>query len=108
MKKFRKHVSLLLCAALLLCLFSGCGASQAPAETETPTEPAPDYNRLVEVTSEEARTAVLADGTLELAAQLPDAAWNSLPKWNGLTISNLYEYGAKASEQSQFYSKEDM
>lgn len=115
MKKIKTLISLLLATAMALCLFSGCGSGQKepisttpPIETGTPTEPAPDYNRLVDVSSEEARTAVLADGTLELAAQLPDASWNSLPKWNGVTVPNMQEYGFEYDGQPQVFIREDM
>lgn len=87
--KYKQTISLLLVAVMALVLLSGCGNSQVPAQNTSTipstdsistTEPVPDYNHLVDVFSEEARAAVLADGTLELAAQMPDAAWNSLPK----------------------------
>lgn len=115
MKRMKTVIMMLLSVAMVLCLFSGCGSEQkepvfttAPVETEATTEPAPDYNRLVDVSGEETRTAVLADGTLELAAQLPDAAWNSLPKWNGVTVSNMHEYGHEVDGQPQVFSREDM
>ena len=121
--KCRRLLSSLLAFAMVSGLLSGCGNNQAeqtdpaqntstiPATESTPTsteEPAPDYNRFVDVTSEEARTAVLADGILDLAAQLPDAAWNSLPKWNGVTVPNLQEYGFEYDGQPQIFIREDM
>lgn len=115
--KYKQAISLLLVAVMALELLSGCGNSHVPAQNTSAmpatdaistTEPVPDYNRLVDVSSEEARTAVLADGTLELAAQLPDADWNSLPKWNGVTVPNLQEYGFEYDGQPQVFTKEDM
>ncbi len=93
-----KRIAVMLSVLLLLCLCAGCGSE----------EEVQDYNRLVEVSSADARTAVLADGTLELAAQMPDAAWNSLPKWNGVTVGNLQEYGFEYDGQPQVFSREDM
>ena len=112
MKRMKK-ISALLAAAMVLCLFSGCGSEQKepaspPAENGTTVKPAPDYNRLVDASGEEARTAVLAESTLELAAQLPDAAWNSLPKWNGVTVPNLQEYDHEYDGQPQVFIREDM
>ena len=115
--KFKSILSLLLVSVMALGLLSGCGKGQAPAQDTSAipsmdsistTEPAPDYNRLVDVSGEEARAAVLADGTLELAAQMPDAAWNSLPKWNGITVPNLQEYGFEYAGQPQVFIREDM
>ena len=109
--KYKSILSLLLIAVMGLGLLSGCGKGQAPAQDTSAipsTEPIPDYNRLVDVSGEEARTAVLADGTLELAAQLPNAAWNSLPKWNGITVPNLQEYGMEYDGQPQVFCQEDM
>ncbi len=119
--EYKRTISLLLFAVMALGMLSGCGNSQTekiePAQSTSTisstdststTEPAPDYNRLVNVSGEEARTAVLAEGTLELAAQLPDASWNSLPKWNGVTISNMHEYGHEVDGQPQVFSREDM
>lgn len=115
MKRMKTVIIILLSIAMVLCLFSGCGSEQkepvsttAPVETEATTEPAPDYNRLVDVSGEEARTAVLAKDTLELAAQLPDAAWNSLPKWNGVTVQNMQQYDWEVCEQPQVFIREDM
>ena len=93
-----KRIAVVLLVLLLLCLCVGCGS-----EVEVQ-----DYQRLVEVSSADARTAVLAGDTLELAAQLPDAAWNSLPKWNGITVPNLQEYGMEYDGQPQVFSREDM
>ena len=115
--KYKQTISLLLVAVMALVLLSGCGNSQVPAQNTSTipsmdsistTAPVPDYNRFVDVSSEEARTAVLADGTLELAAKMPDAAWNSLPKWNGITVPNLQEYGFEYDGQPQVFSREDM
>ena len=39
---------------------------------------------------------------------MPDAAWNSLPKWNGVTVPNLQEYGFEVDGQPQVFSREDM
>ena len=108
-----KKISALLAAIMVLCLFSGCGSEQkkpasTPVENEAITKPAPDYNRLVDASGEEARTAVLAERTLELAAQLPEAAWNNLPKWNGVTVPNLQEYGLEYDGQPQVFIRGDM
>lgn len=107
----KRLLCMLLSVVMVLGLLSGCGNADPELESTLPslsTEPAPDYNRLVDVSGEEARTAVLADGTWELAAQLPDAAWNSLPKWNGVTVSNMHEYGHEVDGQPQVFSREDM
>ena len=123
--KYKSIISFLLVAVMALGLLSGCGNRQVPAQntstipstdsisttepvSESTTEPVSDYNRLVDVSSEEARTAVLADGTLELAAQMPDAAWTRLPKWNGVTVPNLQEYGFEYDGQPQVFIREDM
>ena len=61
----------------------------------TPFSAEPDLavpSSTIAVISPEARTAQLADGTLELAAGMPDASWNSLPDWHGITVVNLVQY----------------
>lgn len=105
---------LLLSAVLVLSLCAGCGSQpqQPAAEPEPvmpePTEPPPDYNRLVHVSDPDARNAVLGDRTLELAAQLPEASWNSLPQWNGVTIPNLQEYAIAYDGQPQAFRWDDL
>jgi len=97
-----------LCILLILVMISGIFSGCAKTETAPEKTPEPDYKRLVDATGAEARSAVLADGALELAAQLPSAAWNSLPDWNGVTVSNLHEYGHEVDGQAQVFSREDM
>jgi len=110
----RTAICLLLCALLVLQLFSGCGSrSEPPAAEPEPilpetAEPEPDYNRLVHVSDPDARNAILGDRTLELAAQLPEARWNSLPQWNGVTIPNLQEYGIAYDGQPQAFCWDDL
>lgn len=113
----KQLLCLLLSVVMVLGMLSGCSHTEPEQEgtslsqsmeTASATEPVPDYKRLVDVSSEEARTAVLADGTLELAAQLPDAAWNSLPKWNGVTVPNMQEYNMEYDGQPQVFLREDM
>lgn len=119
MKLPKQRSGILLVIVMILGMLSGCGNAEPEAQSTSPvqspvTEPTPaaepeaDYNRMVDVSGKEARTAVLADGTLELAGQLPDAAWNSLPKWNGVTIPNMQEYGFEYDGQPQVFSREDM
>lgn len=104
---------------LVLCMFCSCCSvpdvpSAAPTVTESTTTPEtavlpePDYNRLVAPDSADARTAVLAEDTLTLAAQLPDAQWNQLPPWNGVTVPNLHQYDWNAYEQPQKFFREDL
>lgn len=117
MKMMKQIISLLLSVMLMIGLLSGCGTTK-PEEQSTSstqltepvstTEPAPDYNRMVDVSGKEARTAILSEDTLEMAVQLPDAAWNSLPKWNGVTVSNMQEYGFECDGQPQVFIREDM
>ena len=103
--KQRTVFSLLLSTILALILFSSCSSQPEPPEEP---EPEPDYNRLVDVSHPDARNAILSDDTLELAAQLPEASWNSLPRWNGVTIPNLQEYGSAYDGQPQAFSWDDM
>lgn len=98
-------------------ILSGYGVTKPKAQSTSSaqstklvstTDPAPDYNRVVDVSGKEARTAVLAEGTLEMAVQLPNAAWNSLPKWNGVTIPNMQGYDFIYDGQPQVFIREDM
>ncbi len=63
---------------------------------------------LVALDSEEARTPVLADNTIALANELPAAAWNDLPVWNGVTLGNMQQYDWLVCGQPQVFSKEDV
>ncbi len=108
----------IICMLLVLCLFTGCGEVPQPSEPEisqsnsseieeeyVPTEREPT---LVELDSEEAVTAVLAEDTVTLANALPAAAWNDLPVWNGVTLGNMQQYDWEVCGQPQVFSKEDV
>jgi len=82
--------------------------SAVPTVNKPAVVPEPDYNRLVAADSADARTAVLAEDTLLLAAQLPDAQWNQLPPWNGVTVPNMHQYDWNAYEQPQKFFREDL
>ncbi len=77
--------------------------SEAMSVTTPEIEP-----QLVSVSSKEAVNAVLAKNTIKLANALPDAAWNDLPVWNGVTLSNMIQYDWPACGQPQEFSKEDI
>lgn len=117
MRLIKQMLFLLLPAVMIMGILSGCGAvkseeqstsSTQPMESVSATEPEPDYNRVVDVSGKEARTAVLADGALEMAMQLPDAAWNNLPKWNGVTVPNMQGYDYEYDGQQHIFIREDM
>lgn len=115
MEKWEKWMSLTVSLAMAVCLFSGCGGGQAvpvttaaSMETEAAVEYEQDYNRCVEADSEEARTAVLSGDIQALADRMPTATWNSLPKWNGVTVTNMIQYDELPEGQPQEFSREDM
>jgi len=106
----KRSLCLFMCVVMMFGLLLGCSNPEIDSSPETtPTTGFTiDCNRLVDVSGKEARTAVLTDGTLELASQLPEAAWNNLPKWNGVTIPNLQQYECIYDGEPQVFSYEDM
>lgn len=39
---------------------------------------------------------------------MPDASWNALPRWRGVTLANMEELGFQSAEQPNYFSYEDM
>lgn len=120
--KYSSILCMLLCAAMLMGLIAGCG-TQEPVETQASAPvsqsaseepkveedvPVKGEPTLVPVDSKEAVTAVLAEDTVALAEALPAAAWNALPVWNGVTLSNMHQYDWEPFGQPQIFSKEDV
>lgn len=117
MKLMKKIIYPLLSVTMIIGILSDYDITKLKAQSTSSTQPmelvsatktAPDYNRVVDVSSKEARMAVLAEDTLEMAVQLPNAAWNSLPRWNGVTVPNMQGYGFEYDGQPQVFIREDM
>lgn len=117
MKLMKKIIYPLLSVTMIMGILSDYDITKLKAQSTSSTQPMelvsatktePDYNRVVDVSSKEARMAVLAEDTLEMAVQLPNATWNSLPKWNGVTVPNMQGYGFEYDGQPQVFIREDM
>lgn len=63
---------------------------------------------LVSRDSSQVSASTLDQTVLANAAQMPDASYNSLPDWHGVTLCNLVDINMLASMQAQRFDRQDI